>query len=77
MDRRIDDFMREWLTENVSAEGYPAEAGADPGIEELVERCVINAEAAGISEDELVAAYGDLAVFMREALERAGDDQTT
>jgi hypothetical protein len=75
MSQQAEDLMRERMTENVSAEGYPAEAGADPNAEALVQRCLINAQAVGLTEQDLVAQFGDLRSLMQEALVRASEDQ--
>jgi hypothetical protein len=76
MSERIIAFVENWVSENIRAEGYPAE-GEDVQAKSLAAQCRAEALAAGIPESEIDDEFDDLTAFMsgqiEEANEREGD----
>jgi len=68
----VTDFVQSWVAENINAEPY--EPG-DQVVAAHVNRLKIDAQAEGISSEDLVNDLGDLADFISEALETATDNE--
>jgi hypothetical protein len=72
MSERVIAFVENWVTENVHAEGYPAE-GNDIQAKALAERCRAEALEAGIPESEIDDEFDDLTAFMSAQIQEAND----
>jgi hypothetical protein len=59
MSERIISFVENWVSENIHAEGYPAE-GEDVQAKSLAAQCRAEALAAGIPESEIDDEFDDL-----------------
>jgi hypothetical protein len=68
MSRRGDEFVRDWVSENIE-NGADLEDRADR-IGELVEELMADAEAEGIDDDELSETVGDPADYLQDVIER-------
>ena len=73
MSERVIAFVENWVSENIHAEGYPAD-GDDIQAKALAEQCRTEALEAGIPGSEIDDEFDDLTAFMsgqiREANER-------
>jgi nucleotide-binding universal stress UspA family protein len=79
MSRRSDEFVRDWVSENIE-NGADLENRADR-IGELVEELMADAEAEGIDGDELSETVGDPADYLQDVIERVqaaslGDEES-
>jgi predicted metal-dependent hydrolase len=72
MSERAIAFVENWVTENIEAKGYQAEAG-QPSAETLAARCLMAAKAQGIPQSEIDAAFEDLSAFMAGQIAEAND----
>ena len=74
MSQRVIGFVENWVSENVLADGSPAE-GDTARAKSLADRCLTDALAEGFSKAEIEDEFDDLAAFMSaqiiEANERA------
>ena len=75
MGWRESEFMSDWVAENVNFVGYPTEDGIDPAAQGLALQCIADAEAKGISREELEKEFGDIPSFMHDQLERLADEE--
>jgi hypothetical protein len=69
MSERVIAFVEEWVSNNVHAEGYPAE-GEDAQAKALAQQCRAEALEAGIPASEIDDEFDDLAVLCRHKLKR-------
>lgn len=72
MSSRGIEFANEWIQENVNVEAY------DPPqsfIDSEVNRLLSDAEAKGISRDEIEEDMGDLSDLLSDAYEKRTDDE--
>jgi len=72
MSKRAIDFVNGWVFENINAGPY------DPGaavVDALVEQLINDAEAAGISREEIEEDSGDVSDVVSTALEEATDNE--
>jgi hypothetical protein len=70
-DRGID-FANDWVQENVNVDAYdPPQTFIDDAFRQLV----TDAEAKGISREEIEEDMGDLNDFISEAYEKRTDDE--
>jgi hypothetical protein len=72
MSERIIAFVENWVSENIHAEGYPAE-GEDVQAKSLAAQCRAEALAAGIPESEIDDEFDDLTAFMSGQIQEAND----
>ena len=72
MSERVIAFVENWVTENVHAEGYPAD-GNDIQAKALAEQCRAEALEAGIPESEVDDEFDDLTAFMSAQIQEAND----
>ena len=72
MSSRGMDFANEWVQENVNVEAYdPPQSLIDEAVQQLVE----DAQAKGISREEIEEDVGDLNDFLSEAYEKRTDEE--
>jgi hypothetical protein len=68
------EFVEQWISDHIQFEPFLDEEGHDPRPAEFAAQCLSDAEAAGISEEEIQAAYdGDLSGRMAEAVNASAD----
>jgi hypothetical protein len=72
MSERVIAFVENWVTENVHAEGYPAE-GEDTHAKTLAAQCRAEALASGIPNSEIDDEFDDLTAFMSGQIHEAND----
>jgi hypothetical protein len=72
MTERVIAFVEEWVSNNVHAEGYPAE-GRDAQAKALAQQCRAEALEAGIPASEIDDEFDDLTAFMSAQIEEADD----
>ncbi len=72
MSERVIAFVENWVSENVHAQGYPAE-GDNTEAKALAEQCRADALAAGIPESEIDDEFDDLAAFMSGQIKEANE----
>ncbi|UGX85976.1 DUF768 domain-containing protein [Phyllobacterium meliloti] len=70
MSQRAIDFVNNWIEANVHATRPADMAHHDPRPKQLVARCTADAEAAGISSEEILDGIGDLEICMITAIDR-------
>ncbi|MGJ5243107.1 hypothetical protein ACQR14_36345, partial [Bradyrhizobium oligotrophicum] len=70
MSNQVLQFVEQWTSQNIHNQ-----AGLDPTdyISDQVEQLIDDAEAKGISEDELETAVGDLEEYLRAAYAKIED----
>ena len=74
MPDRAEEFVKEWIAVNIQAEPYVYEEWTkDPRPKEFAIQCISDAEAAGISEKEIGAAFPNLAKTMAYAIDVSAD----
>ena len=59
MSKRAIEFVDTWVSENINAEGYPAE-GEKGRAKQFAEHCLIDAEEKGIKKKEIEEETGNL-----------------
>ena len=69
----VPDFMHDWVSENFHHQACPTEGGIDAEPEALANRCRADAEAEGLSLEELEAQFGNLTIYMQSELDRIAD----
>ena len=72
MSERVIAFVENWVSENVHAEGYPAE-GDDLQAKALAEQCRAEALEAGIPGSDIDDEFDDLTAFMSAQIQEAND----
>jgi hypothetical protein len=75
MSQRAIDFVNSWIEANVHATRPADMAHDDPRPKQLVAKCTAEAEAAGISQEEILDGLGDLEICMITAIDRAALDR--
>ncbi len=74
MSQVVKDFMDQWLPQNVHLNRYLYDDLLDREVHSLALQCVIDAQAAGVAQQELEEEFGDLSSFMRATLQRLADE---
>ena len=69
MSERGIEFLNRWATENINAAPFPQENNSE--VPPLAEKCIADAERAGISIQEIEEDMGDISDFILEALDEA------
>jgi hypothetical protein len=72
MSERIIAFVENWVSENIHAEGYPAE-GDDARAKGFAAQCRAEALEAGIPASEIDDEFDDLAAFMSGQIQETND----
>jgi hypothetical protein len=72
MSERIIAFVENWVSENIHAEGYPAE-GDDTRAKGFAAQCRTEALEAGIPASEIDDEFDDLAAFMSGQIQETND----
>jgi hypothetical protein len=72
MSERVIAFVEEWVSNNVHADGYPAE-GDDAQAKVLAQQCRTEAVEAGIPESEIDDEFDDLVAFLSAQIQEAND----
>jgi hypothetical protein len=72
MSERIIAFVENWVSENIHAEGYPAE-GDDTQAKDFAAQCRAEALQAGIPASEIDDEFDDLTAFMSGQIQEAND----
>jgi hypothetical protein len=72
MTERVIAFVEEWVSDNVHAEGYPAD-GDDAQAKVLAQQCRTEALEAGIPSSEIDDEFDDLVAFMSAQIQEAND----
>lgn len=72
MSERIIAFVENWVSENVHAEGHPAD-GKNTQAKALAEQCRAEAIKAGIPESEINDEFDDLTAFMAGQMTEANE----
>jgi hypothetical protein len=72
MANRAIEFVENWVSENIKAEGRPAE-GDNSRAQALAVQCLNAARNEGISDIEIKDAFDDLAAFIGGEIEEAKD----
>jgi hypothetical protein len=70
MSERAIGFVENWVSDNVGADGCQAEGDNS---EALAAQCVKAANAEGISQAEIDAAFDDLTAFIAGEIKEAND----
>ena len=76
MEITVTDFMHQWNATNLHFHGRPTDARIDPVAESLVEKCVSDAEAEGLSLGDLEDQFGGLPAYIQGELERIASDES-
>jgi len=74
MSEKAQQFVEDWVENNIHAEAYQPE-GDNSEAQSCAEQCRIRAEAEGISKAEIEEAVGDLVGYMADAIERVNDEE--
>lgn len=70
MKDRVTAFMDAWTERNLAFAREPREeTAATMEADDLAESCVVEAEAVGITREDLEAEYGDLVAYMQGKLD--------
>jgi hypothetical protein len=72
MSERVIAFVEEWVSNNVHAEGYPAES-EDIQAKSLAQQCRAEALETGIPASEIDDEFDDLTAFMSAQIHEAND----
>ena len=72
MSERIIAFVENWVSENIHAEGYPAE-GDDTQAKGFAAQCRAEALEAGIPASEIDDEFDDLTAFMSGQIQEANE----
>jgi hypothetical protein len=72
MSERAIGFVESWVSENIRAEGNPAD-GDNSQAEAFAAQCLKAAEAEGIPQAEIDAAFEDLTTFMAGEIKETND----
>lgn len=70
MSQRAIDFVNNWIDANVHATRPADMAHNDSRPKQLAAKCTAEAEAAGISKEEILDGMGDLEICMITAIDR-------
>lgn len=69
-----EEFLEQWVENNVELGPYPLEDEVDPEAERLAANCISAAQQEGISKTALEQAAGeDLVAYMTQAMENAAN----
>jgi hypothetical protein len=72
MSERIIAFVENWVSENIHAEGYPAE-GDDTQAKGFAAQCRAEALEAGIPASEIDDEFDDLTAFMSGQIQETNE----
>jgi|KBSSwiStaDraftv2_1062776.scaffolds.fasta_scaffold07037_2 20S proteasome alpha/beta subunit len=74
MSERGQNFIDQWIENNIFAEGYAPE-GDDTEARQLAERCLEAAKEEGVSKNEIEEAVGEIVAYLSAAVERVNDEE--
>ena len=73
MTERVIEFVEDWVSVHIFAEGRPAQSEA----KSLAQQCRSEALAAGIPASEIDDEFDDLAAFMSAQIQEANDREAS
>lgn len=73
---RVSDFVNSWISENVNAEGYPAEGDLEQA-KIFAQQLLAEAKEASISKKEIESLFGDVVDYIANEINRANDDEVS
>ena len=75
MSTEAQDFIEFWIENSIHAREHYGIRGAAQGVDELAQRLVESAGRLGFSENELIAAVGNLTFYVRSKLAEANEGE--